>query len=120
MNKRQITSIAANIGLLLIAAAIATPIIVGGFFEDDLHKWLAVAGAAIYLIATLFRPALPGDAPIAQRRWNRIDAWTAIIIAAGAAMLFTPYTTVRDWIAFTLAGAVLKIICFFRAMRPFK
>ena len=120
MNKRQITTIAANIGLLVIAAAIATPIIVGGYFEDQLHTWLAVAGAAIYLIATLLRPGLPGDAPLSMRRWNRIEAWTAIIFAAGAAMLFTPYTDVRDWIAFTLAGAVLKIICFFRSLRPFK
>lgn len=109
-----------SLGLLLIAVAVMLPLIQGGFEKAAAGDWIYTAGAAVCLISTVFTPRLPKSEPLSRRRWQRIEGWSSIIFCAAAAMLFVPSTTFRDWLAFTLAGAVIRIICFFRSFRPYK
>lgn len=118
LRRRQICSLATSLGLLLIAAAVLTPIISGGFPTSPLYKWIFSAGAAVCLAASLFNPNIAAD--MRTRRWQRIESWSSIFFCAAAAFLWIPGQTPRDWLAFTLAGAVLRIICFFRNIRRAK
>ena len=43
------------------------------------------------------------------RRLHRLEVWTGIIFCVGAAFLFFRLETLRDWLAFTIAGAALQI-----------
>lgn len=113
-------SLAASLGLLLIAVAVVIPIIQGSLDDTTATTWIFTAGAVVCLAASLFTPQLPKSEPLSRRRWQRIEGWSSIIFCAAAAMLFLPSTTYRDWLAFTLAGAVLRIICFFRSFKPYK
>lgn len=111
-------SLLASLGLLLIAAAAVIPIASGGFPESSLYKWLFTAGAALCLLAALFNRA-PADASVRQRRWTRIEGWSAVFFCAAAFFLWYPGSSPRDWLAFTLAGATIRIIVFFRGLRGF-
>lgn len=106
-----------SFGLILIAVGVVIPIISGGFPENSLYKWLYSAGAVVCLLATLFTPSLPKDAPLRERRWSRIEGWSSIFFCVGAFFMWYPGAAPRDWLAFTLAGAVIRIIVFFRALR---
>lgn len=114
ITRADICSLATSLGLLAIAAAILVPILAGGFDRATYYQWIYAAGAAVCLVAALFNPNTAAD--LRGRRWHRIEAWSAIFFAAGAAFLFIPGTTPRNWLAFTLAGAVLRIICFARTL----
>ena len=114
---RQATlSLINSLGLLLIAVAIVIPILSGGFPESPLYKWLFTAGAVITLVASLFLRSA-SEASLRERRWKRIEAWSGIFFAVAAFFMWFPGATARDWLAFTLAGAVIRIIVFFRSMR---
>ncbi len=113
-------ALGASLGLLLIAIGVMLPIIKGGFDDFAAAKWTFTAGAIVCLVAALFTPQLPKSMPLSRRRWQRIEGWSAILFCAAAAMLYLPTTTHRDWLAFTLAGATIRIICFFRSFRPYK
>lgn len=112
-------SLLTSLGLLLIAAGTVIPILSGGFPESNLYKWLYSAGAAVCLIATILnRP--PSGLSLRQRRWARIEAWSSIFFCAATFFLWFPDSSPRDWLAFTLAGAVVCIIVFFRGVRSGK
>ena len=104
-----------SLGLLLIAAAIVIPILSGGFPESPLYKWLYTAGAIVCLLAALFNPPAPGLS-MRDRRWARIESWSSLFFCAGAFFMWYSSTSHRDWLAFTLAGAVLRIIVFIRGL----
>lgn len=112
-------SMGASLGLLLIAIATVIPLAAGGFPESPLYKWLFAAGALVCLAATLMNPA-PREWSLGRRRWHRIEGWSAIFFCAAAVFLFLPGTSPRDWLAFTMAGAVIRIVCFVRSLRPYK
>ncbi len=118
-SRSALCSLAASLGLLLIAVATLIPILAGGFPESPLYKYLYTAGAAVCLLAALFDKA-PASMPLRTRRWKRIESWSAIFFCAGAFFLWYPGSTARDWLAFTLAGAVVRIIVFFRNVREAK
>lgn len=109
-------SLFSSLGLLLIAVGVVIPILSGGFPDSPLYKWLYTAGAAICLIGALFAKS-PEGVSARDRRWTRIEGWSAIFFCAGAFFLWYPGATARDWLAFTLAGAVIRIIVFFRTLR---
>lgn len=117
--RRSVAGALAPLGLLLVAAGTVIPLLGGGFPESPLYKWLYTAGAAMSLVAALMNPS-DRNWPLQRRRWHRIEGWSAIFFCAGAAFLFIPGSAPRDWLAFTMAGAIIRIICFFRATRPFK
>ena len=104
------------IGLLLIAVAVMIPILSGGFPESPLYKWLYSAGALVCIVTALFTRT-PQGASVRDRRWARIESWSAIFFCAAAVFLWLPEAAPRDWLAFTLAGAVVRIIVFFRNLR---
>lgn len=104
-----------SLGLLLIAVATLIPILSGGFPESPLYKYLFSAGALVCLAAALFTRT-PKDLPMREKRWIRIEGWSAIFFCAAAFFLWYPGSSPRDWLAFTLAGAVIRIIVFVRGV----
>lgn len=117
--RAKICIMGSTLGLLLVAAATVIPIIAGGFPTSSLYKWIFTAGAIVCLASTLFNPA-PRQWPLTRRRWHRIEGWSSIFFCVAAAFLFIPGSAPRDWLAFTMAGAIIRIICFFRSFRPYK
>ncbi len=111
-------SLGASLGLLLIAVAVLIPLMQGGFTQGDTYKYIYAAGAALTLIAALFNRSTATE--LRERRWHRIESWSAIFFSAAAFMMFIPQTAPRDWLAFTLAGAAIRIICFIRSLIPAK
>ena len=109
-------SLLSSAGLLLIAVAVVIPIVAGGFPESPLYKWLYSAGALVCIVASLFNRA-PENASVRERRWVRIEAWSSIFFCAATFFLWYPESSARDWLAFTLAGAAIRIIVFFRNLR---
>lgn len=93
-----------NIGLLLIVAGTAMPL----FHLTGL--WVKVIfsiGAAATLLGRILSPSTKG-LPLRARRLYRMEAWAGVIFCIGA--FFMWYTPERmDWLAFTLAGAVIQI-----------
>lgn len=115
-SRAALCSLIASLGLLLIAAATLMPIINGAFPRSPLYKIIFTAGAAVCLGAALFNKT-PDGLPVREKRWHRIEAWSSIFFAVAAFFLWYPGSTPRDWLAFTMAGAVIRIIVFFRALR---
>lgn len=97
----------APLGLLLIAAATVVPIFTG--LRSDLvwYKYLYAAGALWLLVCRLFTPFRGEDTRL--RRLHRIESWSAIFFCVGAGFMFWPGAAMRDWLAFTLAGAAIQI-----------
>lgn len=101
-------NIVAPIGLMLILVATATPFFLhgtGGAMAA--YPFIYLAGALVLLTARLFmhRPA----ASDRLKRLYRLETWSPAIFLVAIALLFYNPGTLRDWIAFTLAGAVLQI-----------
>lgn len=113
-SRAQVCSVVTSLGLLAIAVAILIPLVAGSFTAAPAFRWVYAAGAALCLGAALFNPNTATN--FRDRRWHRVQAWSAIFFAAGAAFLFIPGTAPREWLALTLAGAVLRIIVFARSL----
>ena len=94
-----------NAGLLLILAATALPLLMIG---GETYKWIYAAGAICALVGRLCADRYNGTL-LRVRRLCRIVVWSCIIFCAGAFFIFYAGDTSRDWIAFTLAGAILQI-----------
>ena len=92
MANNRIATILAMLGLLLIMAAVALPVL---HVARTAVTW-TYAGASLKL-----------------RRLLRMEIWTALVFVAGAVFLFLPVKPGagegNDWIAFTLAGGVLTL-----------
>lgn len=115
-SRAALCSLIGSLGLLVIAIAVLIPIMKGGFPESDLYKWLFSAGAVICMGASLFTKA-PAGAGLRERRWTRIEGWSSVFFCAAAFLMWYPGASPREWLAFTLAGAVIRIIVFFRTAR---
>lgn len=115
-SRSALCSLAASIGLLLIAIGTTIPIVEGGFPQSPWYKIAYSAGALVCLLASLFNKA-PEGLSMRDRRWHRIEGWSSLFFCAGAFFMWYPGSSSRDWLAFTLAGAVIRIIVFFRNMR---
>lgn len=107
--KNRLASIGAPVALLLVLLATMVP-----FFLRDLewaqmsYRYIYSAGALLLLVVRLFTPYRGDD--IRLKRWHRIESWSAVFFCAAAVFLFIPSASLRDWLAFTLAGAVIQII----------
>lgn len=117
--RQAICSVGSSIGLLIVAVAVVIPLVYGGFPTSSLYKWIFAAGALVCLACTLFNPA-PKSWPLSRRRWHRIEGWSSIFFCAAAVFLFVPGAAPRDWLAFTMAGAIIRIMAFIRSFRPYK
>lgn len=118
-SRAAICSLVGSLGLLLIAVGTMIPIIEGGFPQSPWYKLLYTAGAVVCLLASLFNKA-PEGLSMRDRRWHRIEGWSSIFFCVGAFFMWYPGASSRDWLAFTLAGAVIRIIVFFRSLRKAK
>lgn len=100
--------ILAPIGLLVIAAATLWPLFTGGFSQLPVMRWVFAAGALLMLVSRLFSPYRGSDMRL--RRLVRMQAWSALFFVAAAVFLFIPGSAPRDWLALTMAGAVVQVI----------
>ncbi|MDE6301546.1 MAG: hypothetical protein K2M19_07500 [Muribaculaceae bacterium] len=108
-----------SLGLLIVAAGTCIPLINGGFPTSPAYKIIYTAGAVICLIASLFNPA-PKSVPLRQRRWKRIENWSSIFFCVACFFLWYPHGTPRDWLAFTMAGAIIRVIVYFASFKKAK
>ena len=102
----------APVGLILILAGTALVWFrAGGGVFNDAFRWLYSAGAGWLLLCRLFSP-LPAATGRRLRSIHRVESWVAVIFCVAAFFLFYnfPYH-LRDWMAFTLAGGLLQILC---------
>ncbi|MDE6310741.1 MAG: hypothetical protein K2L96_02880 [Muribaculaceae bacterium] len=94
----------ASLGLILFMIALTLP----RWQPVEVYRWIAAAGALILLVARIFtRPEVEGDLKLT--RLMRIQLWSAIFFCAACVFLFVPGGTMRDFLAFTLAGAAIQI-----------
>lgn len=99
----------ANAGLLLVLAGTAIPLLAHNLFTTT--RWVFTAGAALTLLGRILQrlqPTAP-DEPLRLRRLRRMETWSAILFAVAAVFMFLRNVGPTDWIAFTLAGAVLTL-----------
>lgn len=103
------TSVGVPVALLMILGATMVPFfLAGNETAQTVFPWIFSAGAALLLLIRIFTPFRGEDMRL--KRLHRIEAWSAIFFCAAAFFLFWPEAQLRDWLAFTLAGAVIQII----------
>ena len=93
----------ANIGLIVLMAAIVMPLLrLGG----DAWRWVYGAGAVILLAGRIAEPhRMP---TLRATRLKRLEVWAAIVFCAGVFFAFYRGAQPRDWLAFFLAGGVIQ------------
>lgn len=94
-----------NLGLLLIVAAAALPLL---HVSGDTFRYIYTAGAALALIGRICAPSYKGSI-IRVRRLARIELWSCIVFCVGAFFIWYNRGQATDWLAFTLAGGVLQV-----------
>lgn len=98
--------IVSTAGFAMIAAAMAVPLLNGPEYTGTWYFYLYATGAALMVICSLLTPYRGRDKKMKMLR--RIQTWSSLLFVAASVLLFWPGSTMRDWIAFTLAGAVLR------------
>ena len=93
----------ASVGLIVFMVALTLP----KWQPVEVYRWVAACRALILLGARIFTRYTGPD--IKLRRLVRIQMWSAIFFCAASVFLFVPGGTLRDFIAFTLAGAAIQI-----------
>lgn len=105
----RLAAVGAPLALLMIFLATLVPFfLMGQQWAREAFPYVYSAGALALLLVRLFTPFKGSDMRL--KRWHRIESWTAIIFCVGAFFLFYNPHQLRDWLAFTLAGAVLQAI----------
>ena len=97
-----------TLGLLAVAVGLAIPVMTGGF-DRTVFKYVYAAGAVLTLVARLAAPPYIGT-DVRLRRLLRMESWSAVFYIVASFFSFYNHHTYRDWLAFTLAGAVIQII----------
>lgn len=107
MNRTKFASIAVPCGLLLILAATMAPFFLSwAEWAQEAYKYVYAAGALVVLAARILQPKVSPD--LRLRRLRHMEVWIGIIFCVAAFFLFYPGALLRDWLAFTLAGAALQ------------
>ena len=95
--------------LLLILLATLVPFFMSTVeWAQASFRYVFAAGAVVLLAVRLFTPYRGTDLKL--KRWHRIESWSAVFFCAATVFLFSPGAGLRDWLAFTLAAAVIQII----------
>ena len=100
------------VGLLLVALATMEPLILHPFNPGGWFQYVYAAGAVLLLLCRLF--ITHGATDLRLRRLYRMEGWSAIFFCAAAFFMWYPGSSPREWLAFTLAGATIRIIVFVR------
>lgn len=105
----RLTAVGAPLALLVIFLATLVPfLLMDNMIAREVFPYVYSAGALALLLVRLFTPFRGKDLKL--KGWHRIESWTAIIFCVAAFFLFYDPNQLRDWLAFTLAGAVLQAI----------
>lgn len=96
------------IGLVTIAVGVLIPIMTNNPFGMA-FRYVFAAGAALTIIARFLEPSAPAGTPIRIKRLMRMESWSSLLFCVAAFFAFYSAPTIRDWLAFTLAGAALQI-----------
>lgn len=105
---KKYASLLLVIGLLTLTVGLLMPIM-SNDISGMAFRWVYAAGAAIILLSRIVAPAPPTSLPMRVRRLLRMEAWSSILFCVAAFFAFYDKTQIRDWLAFTLAGAALQI-----------
>ena len=102
-------NIVAPLGLLLILAATAVPFFMMHTpWAQQAYPFVYGAGALVLLAARLFaRKGRCSDMRL--ERLYRLEKWAPVIFIVALGLLFYNPHTLRDWLAFTMAGAVIQL-----------
>ena len=103
------TIVMVTAGLLMVVAGVLMPIVNHAFTLglNEEFKWVYSAGALIVLAGRILSPYKGKVLRI--KRLARIESWSAIFFCVAAFFMFYPSGTLRDWLAFTLAGGAIQI-----------
>jgi len=105
----RLAAVGAPMALLVIFLATLVPfLLMDNVVAREIFPYVYSAGALALLLVRLFTPFKGTDLKL--KGWHRIESWTAIIFCVAAFFLFYNPHQLRDWLAFTLAGAVLQAI----------
>lgn len=107
---KRLSPILLIVGLAAVAVGVLLPIMTRNF-EGDAFRYVFAAGAGLTLLARLFQPAAPPKTPIRLKRLYRLESWSALLFCVAAFFSFYSAPIMRDWLAFTLAGAAIQVYC---------
>lgn len=103
-----LNNVVAPIGLLLILASTATPFfLMHTAWAQQAYPFVYLAGAVLLLGSRLFTKYNCTD--VRLRALHRMEKWTPLLFLVAVLVLFYKPDTLRDWLAFTLAGALIQI-----------
>lgn len=105
---KRLSPILLIIGLLAISVGIILPILGNNPIEPT-FRYIYAAGAALTLLARLFQPTPPKGTPLRIKRLLRLESWSALLFVCAAFFAFYSAPMLRDWLAFTLAGAAIQV-----------
>lgn len=105
---KKLSPILLIVGLTALAVGILMPILTNNILSN-IFRYIFAAGAALTLIARLFAPAPSQGIDIRTRRLLRLEQWSALLYCVAAFFVFYSYPTLRDWLAFTMAGASIQV-----------
>lgn len=94
---------AMTVAMLLIMAGTLMPLM----SNTDTFRWIYGAGAILLLIARIFSPYTGNVTRL--KRLYRIESWSALFFCVATFFMFYQPATMRDWLAFTMAGGAIQI-----------
>ena len=101
-------TVVAPIGLLLVLAATVAPFFLRSFgWAQTAYPYVFSVGALTVFVARVLGAYHGKDMRL--KRLHRLEWWIGIIFMVAAVFLFYPGAQLRDWLAFTLAGAALQV-----------
>lgn len=101
-------------GLLLIVAGTLMPLVTG-MSCGVWFKYVYAAGAVVLTAGRMFTP-YRGDI-LRVKRLHRLESWSSIFFCVAAFFLFYDRTSMRDWLAFTIAGGCVQAYASFMIPR---
>lgn len=101
-------------GLLLIVAGTLMPLLTG-LKCGPWFKYIYAGGAVLLTVGRIFTP-YRGDI-LRVKRLHRLESWSGIFFCVGAFFLFYDRTSMRDWLAFTIAGGCVQAYASFMIPR---
>ncbi len=105
---KKISPILLIIGLSALAVGILLPILTNNIYSYT-FRYIFAVGAALTIIARLFGPSAPQGTDIRVRRLLRLEQWSALLYCVAAFFVFYSAPMLRDWLAFTMAGAAIQV-----------
>lgn len=100
---RQWTLWGITIGLLLIVAGVLLPLC----GSTEVYRWIYGGGTLILLVSRIFSP-YTGEV-MRIKRLYRMESWSALFFCVATFFMFYGHGTMRDWLAFTMAGGAVQI-----------